>query len=77
MKSQINPATTTAKVESTSPTTWIVTLEEDPETGDLVMPIPQEALDANKWQIGDTLTWNIDDEGTVTLARDAESQSGS
>ena len=77
MKSQVNPATTTAKVESTSPTTWIVTLEEDPETGDLVMPIPQEALDANKWQIGDTLTWNIDDEGTVTLARDAESQSGS
>ena len=77
MKSQINPATTTAKVESTSPTTWIVTLEEDPETGDLVMPIPQEALDANKWQIGDTLTWNIDDEGTVTLARDSESQPGS
>jgi hypothetical protein len=72
MKSQINPATTTAEV---TPTTWIVTLEEDPETGDLVMPIPEEALAANKWQIGDTLTWNIDDEGTVTLARDSESQS--
>ena len=75
MKSQINPETITPKIEQCSPTTWIVTLEEDPETGDLVMPIPQEALDANKWQIGDTLTWNIDDEGTVTLARDSESQS--
>lgn len=74
MKSKIDPATTTAEV---IPTTWIVTLEEDPETGDLVMPIPEEALAANGWRIGDTLTWNIDDEGTVTLARDAESQPGS
>ena len=74
MKSKINPATNTAEV---IPTTWIVTLEEDPETGDLVMPIPTEALDANGWRIGDTLTWNIDDEGTVTLSRDFESQPGS
>ena len=74
MKSKIDPATTTAEV---TPTTWIVTLEEDPETGDLVMPIPEGALAANGWRIGDTLTWNIDDEGTATLARDAESQSGS
>jgi hypothetical protein len=77
MKSQINPATQDLSVEPCSPTTWIVTLEEDPETGDLVMPIPQEALDANGWRIGDTLTWNIDNEGTATLTRDFESQSGS
>jgi len=77
MKSKIDPAVITPKIEQCSPTTWIVTLEEDPETGDLVMPIPEEALAANKWRIGDTLTWNIDDEGTVTLARDVESQSGS
>ena len=77
MKSQINPATQDGSIKQCSPTTWIVTLEQDPETGDLVMPIPEEALDANKWQIGDTLTWNIDDEGTVTLARDSKSQPGS
>jgi len=77
MKSQIDPATQDLNVESCSPTTWIVTLEQDPETGDLVMPIPTEVLDANGWRIGDTLTWNIDDEGTATLTRDLESQSGS
>ena len=77
MKSKIDPAVITPKIEQCSPTTWIVTLEEDPETGDLVMPIPTEALDANGWRIGDTLKWNIDDEGTVTLVRDAESQPGS
>lgn len=77
MKSQNDPTVITPKIEQCSPTTWIVTLEEDPETGDLVMPIPTEALDANGWRIGDTLKWNIDDEGTVTLVRDVESQSGS
>lgn len=77
MKSKIDPAVITPKIEQCSQTTWIVSLEEDPETGDLVMPIPDEALAANGWRIGDTLTWNIDDEGTVTLTRDAESQPGS
>jgi hypothetical protein len=77
MKSKIDPAVVAPKIEQCSPTTWIVTLEEDPETGDLILPIPQQALDANKWQIGDTLTWSIDDEGTATLVRDAESQPGS
>ena len=77
MKSKIDPAVITPKIEQCSSTTWIVTLEQDPETGDLIMPIPEEALDANNWRIGDTLIWNIDDEGTVTLARDVESQPGS
>ena len=77
MKSQINPATQDGSIKQCSPTTWIVTLEQDPETGDLVMPIHEEALDANNWRIGDTLIWNIDDEGTVTLVRDSKSQPGS
>lgn len=77
MKSKIDPTVITPEIQQCTPTTWIVTVEEDPETGDLVMPIPQEALDANKWRIGDTLTWSIDDEGTATLVRDAESQPGS
>lgn len=77
MKSTIDLRTKDATIDHIGATTWIVTLEEDPETGDLVMPIPQEALDANKWRIGDTLTWSIDDEGTATLVRDAESQPGS
>ena len=38
-------------------TRWIVQLEEDPETGDLVMPFPPELLSELGWGIGDTLTW--------------------
>ena len=43
-------------------THWIVELEEDPETGDLVMPLPPAMLEALGWKIGDDLTWNIDDQ---------------
>ena len=38
-------------------TRWIVELEEDPETGDLVMPFPPALIEALGWKIGDTLTW--------------------
>lgn len=38
---------------------WTVTLEEDPETGDLVLPLTEEMLGATGWQLGDTLTWEL------------------
>ena len=42
------------KIQSNS---WTITLEEDHETGDLIMPIPQEVLELQEWQEGDTLEW--------------------
>ena len=42
--------------------TWIVELEEDPETGDLMMPLPPAMLKELGWEIGDTLTWEQDKE---------------
>lgn len=42
------------------PKTWTVELEEDPETGELVMPLPPEMLAELGWTIGDTLTWDVD-----------------
>jgi hypothetical protein len=64
MKSQIEPSKLTPN------TRWIIQLEEDPDTGDLVMPLPPELMATQGWEIGDTLTWNIDDEGTVILTKD-------
>jgi len=48
-------------MEPLTETHWIVELEEDPETGDLVMPLPPAMLEALGWKIGDDLTWNIDE----------------
>ena len=50
-------------------THWIVELEEDPETGDLMMPLPPELLADLGWQVGDTLKWHIDNAGEVSLTR--------
>ena len=72
MKSQIEPSVLDARITRTTETTWIIELEEDPETGDIVMPLPLEALEANGWRIGDELTWGIDEQTRqVTLTKKA------
>lgn len=38
-----------------------VITQEDPETGDLILPIPQELLDKMGWKTGDNLEWVQDD----------------
>jgi len=51
-------------------TKWVVTLEEDPDTGELIMPLPDEILTLQGWHMGDVLTWTVDIEsGTVTLTK--------
>ncbi len=71
MESKIDPSSLEPKYTRSGETTWIVDLEEDPETGDLVMPIPLEALQANGWDIGDTLVWEVNESGEVTLTKKA------
>lgn len=58
------------KVQRINEKTWIITLEEDPETGDLIMPLPKELLEDNGWEIGDTLHWSVDEATqTATLEK--------
>ena len=38
---------------------YTITLEEDPETGDVVLPFPPEVLEELGWVEGDTLLWNV------------------
>ena len=72
MKSQIEASVLEPRITRQSATTWIIELEEDPETGDVVMPLPAEALEANGWQVGDELTWGIDERTRqVTLTKKA------
>jgi hypothetical protein len=47
----------------------MVTLIEDPETGDLVMPFPEGMCDELGWEIGDTLQWNVQEDGTIILTK--------
>ena len=46
-----------------------MTLETDPETGDLILPLSDELLKEVDWKIGDTLEWIDNNDGTWTLRK--------
>ena len=50
-------------------THWTITVEEDPETGDLILPLPQDMLDIQGWREGDTLIWNDEGNGSWSLTK--------
>lgn len=48
---------------------WTITVEEDPETGDLVIPFSDEMLAEVGWKSGDTLIWTDNTNGSWTLTK--------
>ena len=44
---------------------WTITLEEDGD--DLLLPLPEDFLEANDWQPGDTIKWLDNEDGTWQL----------
>jgi hypothetical protein len=48
---------------------WTVTVEEDPETGELILPLPQDMLDMQGWKEGDTLEWQDNGDGSWALIK--------
>lgn len=47
-------------------------LEEDPNTGELILPFPPEALEKLGWGEGDTLTWTVKTNGSIILSKKAK-----
>lgn len=50
-------------------TSWTVTLEEDLETGELVLPFPADFLEMQGWKEGDTLEWIESDNGSWIIQK--------
>ena len=46
-----------------------VTTQEDPETGDLLVPMPPELLKALDWKEGDELQLDFDDKGRLIIRK--------
>lgn len=53
-------------------TVWFGEVDEDPETGNLYMTIPMELIKALGWEFGDKLSWKVEPEGDVSLAKKHE-----
>ena len=41
----------------------------DPETGDVIMPIPKELLDSLGWREGDEISFTDNGDGTFVLTK--------
>jgi hypothetical protein len=50
----------------------IVTLVEDEDTGDLILPIGDELMAEVGWEVGDTLNWVDNKDGSFTIIKKQE-----
>lgn len=48
---------------------YVVKLQEDPESGDLIMPFPEGMLEQMGWDIGDTLNWEPKDDRSFHITK--------
>jgi hypothetical protein len=48
---------------------WTITLEEDPETSELILPFPPDLLEEAGWVEGDVLEWTDLKDGSWSLAK--------
>ena len=49
--------------------TWSVVLDEDLETGELLLPLPDELIASLGWKEGDNLVWDVRTDGTISLTK--------
>jgi hypothetical protein len=48
---------------------WTITVEEDPENGDLILPFTDEILSEVGWKTGDTIEWTDNKDGSWTMRK--------
>jgi hypothetical protein len=48
---------------------WVIELETDPETGDLILPLNDAILEGTGWKPGDTIEWIDNKDGSWTMKK--------
>jgi hypothetical protein len=48
---------------------WTINVEEDPETGDCILPFPPDLLEEAGWKEGDELIWTDRGDGSWLLTK--------
>jgi hypothetical protein len=52
-----------------APMKWTTVAEEDPETGDIMLTLPEELVKLQGWKEGDTLNWEDNGDGSWSLSK--------
>jgi hypothetical protein len=59
-----------SKLRPTAPEfTYEVITQEDPETGELILPIPKQLMEEMGWKEGDELSFDQDDQGRWVISK--------
>jgi hypothetical protein len=48
---------------------WTINLEEDPKTGDLILPLNDDILEGTGWKTGDNIEWIDNKNGSWTMKK--------
>jgi hypothetical protein len=56
----------------TAPYSWTVEIEQDPVTGELMLPFPPDLLSQMGWNEGTDLSWIDNENGTWTIKKKEE-----
>jgi len=49
--------------------TWTISLEEDPKTGYLILPLNDDILEQAGWKTGDNIDWTDNKDGSWTMKK--------
>ena len=53
----------------TGDNSWIATLQEDPATGDLILPLPDDLMESQGFEVGDLLKWKDNKNGSFSITK--------
>ena len=65
-----------SEIRQPQPSRWTVTVDQDPDTGDLILPLPDDMLNQVGWKTDDVLKWIDNKDGTWTLQKKEPSANG-
>ena len=53
----------------TGDNSWIATLQEDPITGEMILPLPDDVMKSQGFEIGDILKWKDNKDGSFSITK--------
>ena len=74
MKTEIEPSQLEPHWVKTGDNSWVATLQEDPETGDLILPLPDDLMKSQGFSIGDILKWKDNKDGSFSITKKASEE---
>ena len=73
-QSKIEPSNLEPQWVKTGDNSWIATLQEDKETGDMILPLPEDLMESQGFEVGDILKWKDNKDGSYSVSKKASEE---